>query len=78
VGFSTVSGCSIVTIVFTHTLQLHQTRLVLLQKHIHKNEEAQDKRRGGNIIGEQEETKEEEKAVGQSSSTNAFSRCLAR
>jgi hypothetical protein len=50
---------------------------VLLQKQIHKNEEAQDKQRGGNISGEQEETKEEEKAVGQSSSTNASSRCLA-
>jgi hypothetical protein len=49
----------------------------LLQKQIHKNEDAQDKQRGGNISGEQEETKEEEKAVGQSSSTNASSRCLA-
>jgi len=63
VGFSTVSDCSITIIVFTHTLQLHQTRPVLLQKQIHKNEKAQDKRRGGNISGEQEETKEEEKAA---------------
>jgi hypothetical protein len=43
----------------------------LLQKQIHKkNEEAQDKWRGGNTSGEKEETKEEDKAASQSSSTS--------
>jgi hypothetical protein len=45
VGFSTVSGCPIVTIVFTCTLQLHQTCSVLLQKQIHRRSIGQTERR---------------------------------
>jgi hypothetical protein len=71
VGFSTVSSYLIVTIVFARTLKLHKIRSVLLQKLIHKeNKGAQDKWRGGNTSGEQEETRKEDKAANQSSSTS--------